>query len=128
MKITPNIGLWPESDPHPLQRFLASLNEVRSLDVRLALPGHRALITDWRGRIDEIIAHHEERLERTLDAVGSGATAYQIAGQLFDFQRLSVHEMRFALVEALAHLDYLIEQRRHQAVRRAMSGGSRNNI
>ncbi|MBI1258896.1 MAG: MBL fold metallo-hydrolase [Chloroflexi bacterium] len=110
MKITPNIGLWPESEAHPLQRFLASLNEVQALDVRLALPGHRALITDWRGRIDEIVAHHEERLEHTLDAVGDGATAYQIAGQLFDFQRLSVHEMRFALVEALAHLDYLIER------------------
>jgi glyoxylase-like metal-dependent hydrolase (beta-lactamase superfamily II) len=110
MKITPNIGLWPETDPHPLQRFLASLREVRALDVRLALPGHRALITDWRGRIDEITAHHQERLERTLDAIGSGATGYQIAGQLFDFNRLSVHEMRFALVEALAHLDYLIER------------------
>jgi len=109
MKITPNIGLWPESDPHPLQHFLDSLREARSLDVRLALPGHRVLITDWRGRIDELIAHHEERLSRTLDAVGDGATGYQIAAQLFDLNRLSVHEMRFALVEALAHLDYLID-------------------
>ncbi|MEO8393576.1 MAG: MBL fold metallo-hydrolase, partial [Chloroflexota bacterium] len=110
MKITPNIGLWPETDPHPLSHFLASLREVRALDVRLALSGHRALITDWRGRIDQLIAHHEERLSQTLDAVGSGATGYQIAAQLFDFERLSVHEMRFALVEALAHLDYLIER------------------
>jgi glyoxylase-like metal-dependent hydrolase (beta-lactamase superfamily II) len=119
MKITPNIGLWPESDPHPLGRFLDSLREVCLLDVRLALPGHRALITDWRGRIDEIIAHHQERLSHTLDAVGSGATGYQIAAQLFDFERLSVHEMRFALVEALAHLDYLIE---HGEVRQSGEG------
>ena len=110
MKITPNIGLWPETDPHPLGRFLASLREVRTLDVRLALPGHRALITDWHGRIEEIIAHHEERLEHTLDAVDAGATGYEIAAKLFDFQRLSVHEMRFALVETLAHLDYMIDQ------------------
>lgn len=110
MKITPNIGLWPETDPHPLARFLESLRQVRGLDVRLALPGHRQSITDWRGRIDEMIAHHDERLSRTLDAVGSGATAYEVAGRVFDFQRLTVHEMRFALVETLAHLDHLIQR------------------
>jgi glyoxylase-like metal-dependent hydrolase (beta-lactamase superfamily II) len=109
MKITPVIGLWPETEPHPLARFMASLRELRGLDVRLALPGHRELITDWRGRIDELLAHHEKRLQRASEAVGSGATAYQVAGALFNLQKLSVHDTRFALVEALAHLDYLVQ-------------------
>lgn len=108
MKITPNIGLWPETDPNPLGRFLDSLRAVRPLDVRLALPGHRQPITDWQGRIDELIAHHDERLNHTLDAVNGGATAYEVAGRVFDFNRLTVHEMRFALVETLAHLEALV--------------------
>jgi glyoxylase-like metal-dependent hydrolase (beta-lactamase superfamily II) len=110
LKITPVVGLWPESERQPLARFLASLRDLRDLDVRLALPGHKALITDWRGRIDELIAHHDERLERTMEAVSGGATAFQVAGALFNLQRLSVHDMRFALVETLAHLEYLVDQ------------------
>lgn len=108
MQITPNIGLWAETDPDPLGRFLASLRDLRSLDVRLALPGHKALITDWQDRVDQLIAHHLERLSRTLDLLERPATAYQVAGGLFNFGRLSVHEMRFAVVETLAHLEYLV--------------------
>lgn len=108
MKITPNIGLWPETDPNPLGRFLDSLRAVRALDVRLALPGHRQPIGDWRGRIDELIAHHDERLSHTLAAVNGGASAYEVAARVFDFNRLTVHEMRFALVETLAHLELLV--------------------
>ena len=110
MKITPNIGLWPETEPNPLGRFLDSLREVRALDVRLALPGHRQPISDWRGRIDQLIAHHDERLNHTLDAVNGGATAYEVAGRVFDFNRLTIHEMRFALVETLAHLELLVRR------------------
>lgn len=110
MKITPVIGLWPETEPHPLGRFMASLRALRPLDVRVALPGHRALITDWQGRIDELLEHHERRLNRALEAVSGGATAYEVAGALFNLQKLSVHDMRFALVEALAHLDLLVER------------------
>jgi glyoxylase-like metal-dependent hydrolase (beta-lactamase superfamily II) len=116
MKITPVVGLWPETEPYPLGRFMASLRDLRDLDVRLALPGHKALITDWRGRIDELLAHHEGRLNRALDAVSGGATAYEVAGALFNLQRLSVHDMRFALVETLAHLDYLVE---HGAIKQS---------
>jgi glyoxylase-like metal-dependent hydrolase (beta-lactamase superfamily II) len=118
MKITPVVGLWPETEPHPLGRFMASLWELRGLDVRVALPGHRALITDWQGRIDELLAHHDQRLSRTLDVVSGGATAYEVAGALFNLQKLSVHDMRFALVEALAHLDYLVE---HGAIRQTLT-------
>ena len=59
MRITPNIGSWPHTEPDPLGRFLGSLQELATLDVRLALPGHKWLITDWRGRIEELIAHHQ---------------------------------------------------------------------
>ena len=107
MKITPNIGLWPNSRPDPLGRYLASLREMRSLNVRLALPGHRAPITNWRGRIDELLEHHEKRLEETSRACERPSSAYQVAERIFDSRRFSAHEWRFAMVEALAHLEYL---------------------
>lgn len=113
MKITPNIGLWPISEPDPLGRYLVSLRELAALDVRLALPGHRSLITDWRGRLAELEQHHTERLERMLGAVnGTGVTPYHVSNYIFDHSKLSMHEIRFAVSETLAHLEYLVGQKR----------------
>ncbi len=108
MPITPNIGLWAESDPYPLGRYLLSLKRLRDLPVELALPGHKRTITDWSGRIDQLIAHHDQRLMQTKAALASGDTAFEVAGVLFDFTRLSAHEVRFALMETLAHLEVLV--------------------
>lgn len=108
MRITPNIGSWPHTEPDPLGRFLDSLEALTALDVRLALPGHKQLISDWGGRIEELIAHHQQRLGETRAAVESGArTVLEVAARLFDMERLTPHEWRFALAEALAHLNYL---------------------
>ena len=111
MRITPNIGSWPHTEPDPLGRFLASLRELKALDVRLALPGHKWLVTDWRGRIEELIAHHHLRLEHTLEAIGGGAhTVFEIAARIFPIERLTAHEWRFAMAETLAHLNCLLER------------------
>lgn len=111
MRITPNIGSWPHTAPDPLGRFLASLRELKALDVRLALPGHKWLVTDWRGRIEELIAHHLLRLEHTLEAIGGGGhTVFDIAARIFPIDRLTPHEWRFAMAETLAHLNYLHHQ------------------
>ena len=108
MKITPNIGRWPDSDPDPLKHFLESLEALKQLDVRLALPGHRWLIRDWQGRLSELIEHHHERLEHTLDALEGGAeTVYEVAIEVFKIERFTTHEWRFAAAETLAHLERL---------------------
>ena len=44
--ITPNIGLWPESEPHPLARYLESLENTRGLGADLVLPGHGPVFHD----------------------------------------------------------------------------------
>ncbi len=110
MKITPNIGLWPESDPAPLGRYLASLMSLRNLPVKLALPGHKTVISDWQGRIEELQVHHVQRLAQLRDASMPGATVYQAAEKIFDFSRLTAHEIRFALAETLAHLEHLRDE------------------
>jgi glyoxylase-like metal-dependent hydrolase (beta-lactamase superfamily II) len=107
MKITPNIGLWPDTEPDPLGRFLASLESLRDLDVRLALPGHKALITEWRLRLDELLHHHAQRLDHTLAAIQGGATVYEASLKVFNSLTFTPHEWRFAMVETLAHLENL---------------------
>jgi hypothetical protein len=42
-------------------------------------------------------------------AVEAPANVYDISRRVFDFNRLSVHEKRFAVAETLAHLDYLAQ-------------------
>ena len=106
--ITPNIGLWPSTAFDPLGRYLASLAELAQLDVRLALPGHGSVITEWQARIGSLIEHHAQRLDHMRDAVGGSATALDVSRRVFDFDSFSEHEVRFAVAETLAHLEHLV--------------------
>ncbi|MGG2199098.1 MULTISPECIES: MBL fold metallo-hydrolase [Paenibacillus] len=106
-KITPNISRWPNASPNPLKLYIESLNRLKSLDIQLALTSHADVIPDTRQRIDEILAHHEGRLERVLQLASGGRTAYETALVLFGHRELNAHQWRFALAETLAHLVYL---------------------
>ena len=110
MRITPNIGLWPDTEPDPLGRYLYSLSRLAQVDVRLALPGHGALIENWPERIAQIQAHHATRLERMAAAAEGGATIFEIGQRVFNLDTLTPHEVRFAVSETLAHVDYLVQQ------------------
>lgn len=113
MKITPNVGIWPSApELNPLGKYLASLEELAGLEIDLALPGHRELIDDWQGRLASLRIHHQERLSKMVDAVqqngSAGATAFDVGKVVFDFDHLSPHEVRFAVAETLAHVEYLV--------------------
>jgi glyoxylase-like metal-dependent hydrolase (beta-lactamase superfamily II) len=106
VQITPNIGLWPNCDPNPLRSYLASLHKVANLDVELVLPGHRAAFSDMRGRIAELLAHHEQRAALCEQLADGGNTAFTVCRGVFG-NDLSLDDTRFAMVETLAHLEYL---------------------
>jgi len=108
IKITPNISLWPHGRPDPLADFLQSLDRLAALHVDLALPGHGPLIRAFGQRLAELRAHHHERLEIMEQATGSGATGFSICTAVFPTSALSPHQLRFALAETLAHLEYLV--------------------
>jgi glyoxylase-like metal-dependent hydrolase (beta-lactamase superfamily II) len=112
LHITPNIGLWTYTAPRPLERYLDSLKGLRGMDVDLVFPGHGPLFHDLDGRIDELIRHHEERLEIMHAAFnGKPATPFEIARRVFA-EGLTDHQLRFALAETLAHLEYLVGEGR----------------
>ena len=108
LRITPNIGLWPESLPYPLARYLKSLSGMRGMDAGLVLPGHGPVFHDLEGRIDEILSHHEVRLEVMYRELEPGPkTPFEVSGAVFR-ETLTFYEKCFALAETLAHLDHLV--------------------
>ena len=117
-KITPNVSRWPDGRPDPLADFLRSLEVMAALDVAVALPGHGPLIRDFAGRLAELRAHHEERLDLMEQAAGGGATAFEVCAAVFPTAVLSPHQLRFALAETVAHLEYLAGVGRVERVER----------
>ena len=108
LKITPNIGLWPESLPHTLDRYLKSLRGMRHMNTDLVLPGHGPIFHDLGGRIDELLLHHEERLDVMYAEIQDGPrTPFEVSGAVFR-ETLTLYERCFALAETLAHLDHLV--------------------
>jgi len=108
IKITPNVSLWPRGRPDPLADFLRSLDAMEALQVDLALPGHGPLIRAFGERLAELRAHHYERLEIMEWAAGRGATAFVVCTEVFPTTALSPHQLRFAMAETIAHLEYLV--------------------
>lgn len=116
LEITPNIGLWTYTEPHPLARYLESLKRLRGLKTELVLPAHGPLFHDLDGRIEELLQHHAERLDVTYEAFnGRPETPYAIARRVFR-DGLTDHELRFALAETLAHLEHLVLQGRAERI------------
>ena len=106
--ISPNVGLYPDSEPDPLGDYLSSLERIVALAPALALTGHGEPIDDPAGRARELITHHEERLELTRQTLEAGPlNAYEVSLALFP-EPLSPGLRRFALAEARAHLERLV--------------------
>ncbi|HEV2251515.1 MAG TPA: MBL fold metallo-hydrolase [Candidatus Limnocylindria bacterium] len=115
-RITSNVGVYPDGRPDPLGDFLGALEKMKTLGVKRVLPAHGEPFDDCAGRVDEILAHHADRLDATLEAAaGAPRSAYAICRVLFPVLR-SAHEERFALAETLAHLRYLELRGRVRAV------------
>jgi len=113
--ITPNIVIWPGMEDS-LGSYLKSLEKVRKLDIRLALPAHRTNDMDIYKRIDQLIDHHEKRFEEVERILKEhqGISAYDVASHMKwsmrgkDWSEFPAHQKWFAVGEARAHLDYLV--------------------
>jgi glyoxylase-like metal-dependent hydrolase (beta-lactamase superfamily II) len=106
-QISPNVSLMPGVEEDPLAAFLASLREMAALAVDRAYPGHREPFARFAERAKELEAHHAERLETMLDRLRAAPqSAYAVCRSVFG-DRLTTHQLRFALAETLAHLVYL---------------------
>jgi glyoxylase-like metal-dependent hydrolase (beta-lactamase superfamily II) len=108
-RITTNVSvidLEPEADP--LRLYLASLDRLRELPAdTLVLPSHGRPFVGAHARIDQLHAHHHDRLADVMDACARAPqTAFDLLPLLFR-RPLDLHQTTFALGEAIAHLHAL---------------------
>jgi glyoxylase-like metal-dependent hydrolase (beta-lactamase superfamily II) len=117
-QITPSIA-FEESPPElPLRHYLESLNVVRRMPDMMLLPAHGPVTPSAHSRVDELIAHHADRLAAmaAVLAGGDGVTAYQVAADVpWTSRKRHLAEMdpmnkMLAICETAYHLDLLVAQ------------------
>lgn len=117
--ITPSIGFEQAIASLPLADYLDSLRLVRELpDLRL-LPAHGPVTDSAHRRVDELLAHHAERLDVSAAAIADGAvTAFEAALRLRwtrrqrHLEELDPVNQLLAVVETRSHLELLVVQGR----------------
>ncbi|WP_165485649.1 MBL fold metallo-hydrolase [Protofrankia symbiont of Coriaria ruscifolia] len=114
--ITPSLGFEWVPEPSPLRSFLQSLRLVGDLPDTLLLPAHGPVTTSVHQRVEELLAHHEARLDAVVGHVREGAeTALQVASAMRWTRRerrldeLDTTGQVLAVLEIEAHLNLLVE-------------------
>lgn len=110
-RVTPNQS--PESITRytGVGHYMESLRKIRKLDgIRVGLGGHELEMENWQERIDDTIAFHEGRLEKTYDLLDEPKTMAEVSSGLFGKQ-MDYHIL-LAMLESGAHLEYLYERGR----------------
>ncbi|MDR0934560.1 MAG: MBL fold metallo-hydrolase [Burkholderiaceae bacterium] len=102
---------------NPLKHFLDSIQRYRELPQNtLVLPSHGRPFVGINTRIDQLEAHHQNRCDVLLAAAAEPRTASELLPFLFDRDITDTHQSMFAMSEAIAHLNYLEEQKRLKRV------------
>lgn len=116
-KITPNITYWGDEFGDSLGIYLENIKKIKDLDIKYLYSAHRFLVEDTNARIDELIAHHQERLAdclKIIEKLGKANTT-QITQQMqWDIKAKNrnsfpASQKWFATGEAAAHLKHLVK-------------------
>jgi len=115
--ITPSIGFEPLTPASPLSDFLASLHLLKARPDAAMLPAHGVVGRRVHERVDELLAHHAQRLDQTLAGLAAGhSTPLEVAGTLGWTRRgrtlteLDPFNRMLAVLETGVHLDVLAER------------------
>ena len=112
-RITPAVGLYPDSRPDPLGDFMASLERVAELAPRLALPGHGEPIDDPAGRAREIVAAPPRAARRDRGGARDRAARAGTSSRACSSPATcGAAQRRFAVAETLSHAERLVVEGR----------------
>ncbi|BBK45041.1 MBL fold metallo-hydrolase [Allostella vacuolata] len=119
-KITPNVSVWPsQPEADPLGEYLGCLDQFFDLPAdTLVLPSHRLPFRGLHARVQALKDHHDDRLADVVGALDRPRPAAEILPVLFR-RKLDLHQLGFAIGEAIAHLAYLHHRGRIRRERRA---------
>lgn len=107
-RITPSISTWL-IDRDPLAQFQESLRKLYRCDVDLVLPAHGALYNDLHGRVTQLLAHHEGRLQEIYELVAQGhedltSVSSHAKWRYGDWPSWALDQKLMSMGETLAHL------------------------
>ncbi len=110
-RISTNVSVSDmEPNADPLRLYLESLDKYAFMpEDALILPSHGRPFTGVHVRIAQQREHHAERLAEVLEACIVPQTAADIVPIMFK-RKLDLHQLTFALGEALAHMHTLYYQ------------------
>jgi len=108
-RISTNVSVHEiEPESNPLVLYLDSIKRMKALPAdTLVLPSHGRPFTGLHTRVDQLVAHHDERFAEVLAAC---AEAPQHAADLLMVlfkRKLDLHQTTFAMGESVAHLNAL---------------------
>ncbi|MEX2274787.1 MAG: MBL fold metallo-hydrolase [Actinomycetota bacterium] len=90
----------PEGD---LTAYLRSLHRMRDLAPRTIYPGHGPIVLDGTGKLDEYLAHRQEREQQIISALGDGSRSIsELVDAIYDDYPDAVKPL--AARSVLAHL------------------------
>lgn len=110
-QITTNVSTWPmEPEADTLASFLDTCQKFLGIldPDTLVLPSHRKPFRNVAFRLRELGHHHAARLNLLLEATTGETTAGDQLDVLFR-GKLDGHQIGFAMGEAIAHLNYLVQ-------------------
>jgi glyoxylase-like metal-dependent hydrolase (beta-lactamase superfamily II) len=112
-KISTNVSVWSnEPEGNPLALFLDSISRYAELPpTTLTLPSHGLPFRGLRERIAQLKEHHRLRLAELEEVCDTPKTAADVLDTLFR-RKLDIHQLYFAMGEAMAHLHCLHDQGR----------------
>lgn len=117
-KITPNITFW-NFEMDALDIYLKNLKRIYNYEIKQLFTAHRENVENYRLRIEELIEHHEDRVEEILSILKeSNLTVRDVASKMKwqircnSWEEFPNAQKWFATGEVMAHLEYLFNKRR----------------
>jgi glyoxylase-like metal-dependent hydrolase (beta-lactamase superfamily II) len=108
-RISTNVSVHDiEPESNPLMLYLDSIKRIKALPAQtLVLPSHGRPFKGLHTRVDQLVAHHDERLADVLAACAEAPrNAADLLMVLFK-RKLDLHQTTFAMGESVAHLHTL---------------------
>jgi len=124
-EVVPNVSYHPRSGEDPLGDYVKSLGALSDLEVRFVFPGHGSVFSGLGPMIDDIMRFHRERMNRIQRTMGvETRNAYEVAkaipwivnGEETAYDKLEPLDRRLAVLETLAHLQYLVAEKKGKRI------------
>jgi len=124
-EVVPNVSYHPRSGEDPLGDYVKSLGALSDLEVRFVFPGHGSVFSGLGPMIDDIMRFHRDRMNKIQRTMGvETRNAYEVAkaipwivnGEETAYDKLEPLDRRLAVLETLAHLQYLVAEKKGKRI------------